>query len=224
MRGANARLEDHQRVWSTSIWPGDALPRTEGTQKLKRREIQRWAAGEHDRGAGAVAARRRVEDVVARFAAGRDDRRPDTTLDELGLSSLDRVELMMALEEAFQTTLDEADARRGARPSAISRRWSRGRSGGPQVRGPSDPRVRRAGAGPSTAQPDRTRTRSTFPSWNRSRLSWFLRRISLPTWILPLGRLFMTVEGRRARASRGARRDRWSSRPITRATWTRRRS
>jgi long-chain acyl-CoA synthetase len=37
IRGANALLEDHQRVWSTSIWPGEALPRTEGTQKLKRR-------------------------------------------------------------------------------------------------------------------------------------------------------------------------------------------
>ena len=38
---------------------------------------------------------------------------PDTTLDELGLSSLDRVEMMMALEEAFQTTLDETRAGRG---------------------------------------------------------------------------------------------------------------
>ncbi len=46
VRGANATLEDHQRVRSTSIWPGESLPRTDGTQKLKRREIQRWAAGE----------------------------------------------------------------------------------------------------------------------------------------------------------------------------------
>jgi hypothetical protein len=29
-------------------------------------------------------------------------------MDELGLTSLDRVELMMALEESFQTTLDES--------------------------------------------------------------------------------------------------------------------
>ena len=32
----------------------------------------------------------------------------DTTIDELGLSSLERVELLMALEDRFQTTLDEA--------------------------------------------------------------------------------------------------------------------
>jgi long-chain acyl-CoA synthetase len=37
-----------------------------------------------------------------------------------------------------------------------------------------------------------------FPSWNRSRISRFLRRISLPTWILPLARVFMQlkVDGR----------------------------
>ena len=46
VRGANAQLEDHQRVWSTSVWPGASLPRTEGTQKLKRRDLQRWASGE----------------------------------------------------------------------------------------------------------------------------------------------------------------------------------
>jgi long-chain acyl-CoA synthetase len=45
VKGANNRLEDHQRIWSTSVWPDARLPRTEGTQKLKRRELQRWASG-----------------------------------------------------------------------------------------------------------------------------------------------------------------------------------
>jgi len=36
-----------------------------------------------------------------------------------------------------------------------------------------------------------------FPSWNRSAVGWFIRRISLPTWILPLSRPFLdlTVDG-----------------------------
>src|SRR5205823_4912281 len=106
VRGANAALEDHQRVWSTSIWPGRTLPRTEGTQKLKRRELQRWAAGEST-GAPAASTGSSVEAIVGRFAAGRS-LTDETTMDELGLSSLDRVELMMALEDAFQTTIDEA--------------------------------------------------------------------------------------------------------------------
>src|SRR5690606_39622662 len=49
--------------------------------------------------------------------------------------------------------------------------------------------------GDSTRAGDRGRATSiTFPSWNRSRLSWFVRRISLPTWILPLGYIYMDLE------------------------------
>src|SRR5207253_8760682 len=107
VRGANQSLEDHQRVWSTSIWPGETLPRTEGTQKLKRRDLQRWAAAGAPAGTPSVIQGVTFEEVVSRYAAGRD-LRDETTLDELGLSSLDRVELMMALEDTFQTTLEES--------------------------------------------------------------------------------------------------------------------
>ena len=65
---ANSRLEDHQRVWSSSIWPGASLPRTEGTQKLKRRDLQRWAAGE---AAGAAPRRRRARRSPTSWAATR---------------------------------------------------------------------------------------------------------------------------------------------------------
>ena len=58
--------------------------------------------------------------VIARFAPGRTIE-PSTTIDELGLSSLERVELMMALEETFQVTLDEATFA-APQPSATSRR------------------------------------------------------------------------------------------------------
>ena len=36
---ANAQLEDHQKIRSSSLWPYDQFPRTEGTGKLKRMEI-----------------------------------------------------------------------------------------------------------------------------------------------------------------------------------------
>ena len=48
-----------------------------------------------------------VEALIARFARGRDVSGA-TTLEELGLSSLERVELMVALEDRFQTRIDEA--------------------------------------------------------------------------------------------------------------------
>jgi long-chain acyl-CoA synthetase len=191
VRGANATLEDHQRVWTTSIWPGEALPRTEGTQKLKRREIQRWAAGETSGKPLATSAATTVESVVARFTAGREIT-ADTTMEELGLSSLDRVELMMALEEAFATTLDESvltNSRTvGEIREFLGTTGTAGTTGTPGTSGTS---------GTTGTTGTRAVTAETFPSWNRHPVAWFLRRISLPTWILPLARYFvrLKVEG-----------------------------
>jgi long-chain acyl-CoA synthetase len=192
VRGANTRLEDHQRVWSTSIWPGAALPRTEGTQKLKRRELQRWAT-EGPEAVVPPAGGSRVSEIVGRFASGRSPV-ATTTLDELGLSSLDRVELMMALEEAFQTTLDEA-ALAGDRTIADLEGLLGTRSpGGPAPDAAESGTVRHdATARGTPARLTGAENAIAFPSWNRSGPAWLLRRISLPTWILPLGRVFMTM-------------------------------
>ena len=105
------------------------------------------------------------------------------------MSSLDRVELMMALEEAFQTTIDEA---RFSAAKTIGDLEELVGSGVPGFRvpgsgsAPTDTRVAASDAEPIA-----------FPSWNRSAVGWFIRRISLPTWILPLSRPFLdlTVDG-----------------------------
>jgi long-chain acyl-CoA synthetase len=194
VRSANATLEDHQRVWSTSIWPDRALPRTEGTQKLKRRELQRWAAGESSNAPPAAGFSSSVEGIVSQFASGRD-LGPDTTLDELGLSSLDRVELMMALEAAFHTTIEEAaladaktigDLRQLVEAGAVVREPSRDAA-------PAAAAAEIDFAVSTPNHPPRSAEPLIFPAWNRWRVSWFLRRISLPTWILPLGRLFLDL-------------------------------
>ena len=43
---------------------------------------------------------------IARYTGGRA-LEPGATLEELGLSSLERIEMMVALEEALNTTIDE---------------------------------------------------------------------------------------------------------------------
>ncbi len=53
---------------------------------------------------------------IARFTRGREISGA-TTLEELGLSSLERVELMVALEDRFQTRIDEA---RFAKPLSVA--------------------------------------------------------------------------------------------------------
>jgi long-chain acyl-CoA synthetase len=174
VREANAQLQDPQKIRRALLWPEPELPRTEGTQKLKRAAIRDWVK----RGATVAPAVARGTDqlaaLLARYA-GRTDIAPGTTIEQLGLSSLDRVELMVALEDAFQTRIDE---------SAFS-----------EARDLGQLRSLIAKAAESGAPPPES---VEFPSWNRSWPARAIRRASLPTWILPLARVFawLHVEGR----------------------------
>jgi len=172
-RDANAQLADHQKIRRAMVWPEPELPRTEGTRKLRREAIREWATkGGAPRlvgpGTDPLAA------LVGKYS-GRGELSPKTTLEELGLSSLERVELMVAIEDTFQTRLDEG-AFSAARDLS-------------QIRALVD----RASTGDvPPAEP------VEFPSWNRSWPARAIRRVSLPTWILPLARAFawIRVEGR----------------------------
>ncbi len=173
VRSANAKLDDHQRIRRAHVWPGSELPRTEGTRKLKRTEIRNWVLT----GGTPAAASTSTDPVAALMAkySGRADISPSTTLEELGLSSLERVELMVALEDAFHTHLDEG-AFSGARDVGELRRV-----------------VERAAA--SEVPPPEP---VNFPAWNRSWPARIARNVSLATWLLPLGRVFawLRVTGR----------------------------
>ena len=171
VRDANARLQDHQRIRTISVWPGTELPRTEGTKKLKRRAIHDWVAS------GAqplpVSQDDSIESLIARFARGRDVS-GTTTLEELGLTSLERVELMVALEDRFQTRLDESKFSEAANISDL-RQLVETPVAVEHVEEPVD-----------------------FPTWNRSWPVRFIRRVSHATWIVPLTKLFAhtRIEGR----------------------------
>jgi long-chain acyl-CoA synthetase len=173
VRDANARLDDHQKIRRALVWPEPELPRTEGTRKLKRAAIREWLAT----GSGPRPTPQSGDQLAALLAkyTGRTDIAPGTTIEELGLSSLDRVDLMVALEEAFQTRIDET-----AFAEARDLR---------QLRGLVE-RAASADAGPAAPM--------DFPRWNRSPAARAVRRASLPTGILPLARVFarLRVEGR----------------------------
>ena len=193
VRAANASLQDHQKIRLATPWLSGDLPRTEGTRKLKRRELRDWLLRAGTAGATAVpqaADARSALAVIARFAPGRTVNSA-TTIDELGLSSLERVELMMALEEALQITVDEAKFAAAATVADFEAmaRPLEGTAGSAT-----------GGAAASTSDP------IDFPTWNRTAPARALRRVSLPTWILPLARVFASHQGGRTRASRRARR------------------
>lgn len=102
---ANSQLEDHQKIRSVSVWPGSELPRTKTTRKLRRAEIAR--ALQQDGSQPQAKLGTDLASLIQKYAPGRAIG-PDTTIEELGLSSLDRVELMMDIEEKLDTSIDES--------------------------------------------------------------------------------------------------------------------
>src|SRR6185436_9177843 len=56
VRSANATLQDHQRIRLATSWLSGELPRTEGTRKLKRRELRDWLLRSAAGGAAATPA------------------------------------------------------------------------------------------------------------------------------------------------------------------------
>lgn len=164
VREANQKLADHQRIRAFSVWNDGSLPRTEGTRKLKRHAIRQWVAGASGP-TTAHAPEDPLQALVARFAGARELTEA-TTVEGLGLTSLERVELMVALEDRFQTRIDETRFA-GARTL-------------------DDLRALVAEA-PRQAVVDEP---VDFPSWNRRAVVRFIRRASLATWILPLARVF----------------------------------
>jgi long-chain acyl-CoA synthetase len=173
VRAANAELGDAQKIRRALVWEDGDLPRTEGTKKLKRAAIRDWvksgAAPPHvDAGQDSLTS------LIAKYA-GRSEVAPNATIEELGLSSLERVELMVALEDKFQTRFDEG-AFAGAQSVADLKTLVEKST---------------TGSAPAAKPVD-------FPAWNRSWPARAVRRVSLPTWILPLARVFawIHVDGR----------------------------
>jgi long-chain acyl-CoA synthetase len=174
VRQANAALADHQKIRRAVVWPEPELPRTEGTRKLKRASIRDWVM----RGGATPPPVAQGSDALAALLAkyaGRADISPETTLEELGLTSLERVELMVALEDAFQARIDEG---------AFS-----------EARNMGELRTLVEHAATTDTAPAEP---VDFPAWARSWWARAFRRLHLPLWVLPLARVFawLRVEGR----------------------------
>ena len=110
IRRANATLAAHQQIRRWLVWPEPDFPRT-STHKIRvnvvREVVQQQLAAPH---ASTTAT---GQSPLAELIAG-ITRRPPQTLspdaaleDDLNLSSLDRVELMSALEDRYQVDLDD---------------------------------------------------------------------------------------------------------------------
>jgi long-chain acyl-CoA synthetase len=109
VRRANARLAAFQQIRHWYVWPEEDFPRT-STQK-PRISVIRQAAEEHLKG-GKTGSQSGggIADIIARVTGRRAaEVSPETRLaTDLNLSSMDRVELLGALEDRYQVDLNES--------------------------------------------------------------------------------------------------------------------
>jgi len=173
VRRANEQLESHQKIRAVSVWTAGKLPRTEGTGKLKRAAIQKWV----DAGTTQTSAQPHdgLMELIRRYAPDRHIT-PDSTLDELGLSSLDKVELVVELEDRFDLEIDEARL---------------------------DSHVRIADLLQQIAQPGGERESMGLPDWNLGLAARLLRRILIPALVLPITRACAHIKVRGLQALDG---------------------
>jgi len=174
VREANTRLESHQRIQECSAWPGATLPRTEAIRKVKRHQVRQWVQEGAARPTGPPEPHGdAITRALARYAGNRT-LGDDTSLDEVGLTSLDRIELLSALEDEANAGLSETELA--------------------AVRTVGDLRRVVTTAGTRGPAPEAF----AFPEWQRSRFARAVRIASLATWILPMLRpiVGLRVEGR----------------------------
>jgi long-chain acyl-CoA synthetase len=104
IENANGSLAEYQRVHRWLVWPEPDFPRTP-TGKPRLSLIAARAAESRDGAALANARDGTLEDLLAKFSSAKGS--SEKLERDLNLTSLDRVELMSALEERFQVELNE---------------------------------------------------------------------------------------------------------------------
>ena len=112
---ANEQLEPHQRIRGWSLWGEEDFPRTPSTSKIKRGEVAaRVVAGGGSTPASQSLQGKDQAGVVEQFLSSISGQKPEMIREELrlvedlGISSLDRVDLLARLEDGLGVELEEA--------------------------------------------------------------------------------------------------------------------
>ncbi|HEX9760123.1 MAG TPA: AMP-binding protein [Candidatus Acidoferrales bacterium] len=108
VKRANESLAEFQKMRQWVVWPEEDFPRT-STQKPRTNAIQAWVQQKLTGAPAGPVAAGPLGELISRVtgrapAALTSNLRLDT---DLNLSSIERVELMSALEDRFQTSVDE---------------------------------------------------------------------------------------------------------------------
>ncbi|HWR36727.1 MAG TPA: AMP-binding protein [Clostridia bacterium] len=159
VRRANQHLAEYQQVRRWLIWPEEDFPRTP-TQKPKTGVVEQYAreyfASLQSAEAAHVATPAGgVSELIERITRRRiGELPPDARLEsDLNLSSIDRVELMSAIEDRYQVDLNETSVSNATTVADLERLMHQ---------------VSPAQATSSSTKPDLVRaTRYRYPSWSQ---------------------------------------------------------
>jgi len=103
---ANGELEEHQRIKAWSLWPDADFPRTSSTLKIRRHEVRTRLGGDAGPREPPASGTRAL--LASRLGKAGDTIDGSLRLsEELGLTSLDRVELLTDLERELGRELSE---------------------------------------------------------------------------------------------------------------------
>jgi long-chain acyl-CoA synthetase len=171
VRQANALLLPFQRIRGFAVWTGKDFPRT-ATQKVKKSEVLRAIETEK-------AANPEGGALLEGLVPGRAD--PEARLvEELGLDSLDLVELVSRVEKRYGVSIDESLIGPGATIGDLERMANRGLDAGAASVPGSPP-----SPAPAAALP--------MPRWARSLPVRVIRLLLMDVFILPGFRVLFRV-------------------------------
>jgi len=108
VKRANESLAEYQRIRLWYVWPDEDFPRT-STQKPRTDVIRKGVEAKFAKQPPSEIASSPLAELIARISGRAPSRlSPEANLDsDLNLSSLDRVELLSALEDRYQVDLSE---------------------------------------------------------------------------------------------------------------------
>jgi long-chain acyl-CoA synthetase len=108
VKRANESLGEHQRMRHWFVWPEEDFPRTSTFKPRSNVILERIAAARRS-GSAAAGATGPLAELIAQVTGRAPEKlRPDAALaEDLNLNSLERIELLSAIEDRFQVDLNE---------------------------------------------------------------------------------------------------------------------
>ncbi len=195
IRQANQNLEAHQRIGSWSIWPEEEFPRTASTLKIKRRQVTQ-SVGAAQKGKTVTPPQTGtggLESILSQLT-GKNPSELEKNWrlgEDLGLSSLQQVDLLSQLENRYGLDLDEAQFT-GLSTIGELKTWlkeerqetERELEGELSSRSPSEAVATRW---------ESERITPAFPHWTQFLLVRWIRSGALGGFILPLFRHYLSL-------------------------------